>query len=135
MRRGSVHNFNGLGFWEKGERTMKSMRLTARRILGAVMTLAVVMALASPLRAQDDAGLYKAKCASCHAADGSGNTPVGTKLGVKAFNDPEVAKHSDAEWTEITKKGKGKMPSYDGKLTDDQIKTLVKYMRGLAKAK
>jgi cytochrome c6 len=111
------------------------MKWTTHKILGAGMALALTMAVASPLRAQDDASLYKAKCASCHAADGSGNTPVGSKLGVKSLSDPEVAKHSDAEWDEITKKGKGKMPAYDGKLTDDQIKGLVKYMRGLAKAK
>jgi mono/diheme cytochrome c family protein len=28
-------------------------------------------------------------------------------------------------------KGKGRMPAYDGKLTDDQIKQLVKYIRSL----
>jgi cytochrome c6 len=107
-----------------------------KKILGAAAVLVFIMAAASPLRAQEDAAaLYKAKCASCHAADGSGSTPVGTKLGVKAFSDPEVVKHPDAEWIETTKKGKGKMPAYDGKLTDDQIKTLVKYMRGLAKGK
>jgi mono/diheme cytochrome c family protein len=54
---------------------------------------------------------------------------------VKAFSDPEVAKSSDAAWIEATKKGKGKMPAYDGKLTDDQIKDLVTFIRGLAKGK
>jgi cytochrome c6 len=103
-------------------------------VLSAIFTLAIVFS--SRAAAQDDAAaLYKAKCASCHAADGSGDTPVGKKLGVKAFNAPDVAKNSDAAWTEATKKGKGKMPAYEGKLTDDQIKELVKYMRGLAKGK
>ncbi len=111
------------------------MKCILHKFLHAGLILAVMMTLASPLRAQDDAALYKSKCASCHAADGSGNTPIGTKLGVKALSDPEVAKHSDAEWAEFTKKGKGKMPAYDGKLTDDQIKGLVKYMRTLAKGK
>lgn len=110
---------------------MKQMR---RKILGAGVVL-IAMAFASPLGAQDNAALYKSKCAACHAADGSGNTPVGTKLGVKSFSDPEVGKHSDATWAEITKKGKGKMPAYDGKLTDDQIASLVKYIHGLAKSK
>jgi mono/diheme cytochrome c family protein len=111
------------------------MKCILHRLLHAGLVLALIIALTSPLRAQDDAALYKAKCASCHAADGSGNTPAGTKLGVKAFSDPEVVKHSDAQWTGFTKKGKGKMPAYEGKLTEDQINALVKYMRTLAKAK
>ena len=52
-------------------------------------------------------------------------------MGVKSFTDPDVAKNTDQSWFEATKKGKGKMPGYDGKLTDDQINDLVKYIRGL----
>lgn len=112
------------------------MKRSIYRLLYGSLALAVMLTLTSPLRAQDDAAaLYKSKCVSCHAADGSGNTPVGTKLGVKSVNDPEMAKQSDAEWIDVTKKGKGKMPAYDGKLTDGQIKGLVTYMRSLAKGK
>ena len=50
---------------------------------------------------------------------------------MKDFHSPDVAKMSDAELIEATKKGKGKMPGYEGKLTDDQIKGLVKYIRSL----
>ncbi|HTC93201.1 MAG TPA: cytochrome c [Terriglobales bacterium] len=77
------------------------------------------------------AALYKTKCQACHGADGTGNTPAGKKLGVKDIHSPEVAKMSDTELFDITKKGKDKMPSYDKKLTDDQIKDLVKYLRSL----
>ena len=31
----------------------------------------------------------------------------------------------------LTREGKNKMPVYKGKLTDDQIKDLVKYIRSL----
>jgi len=109
------------------------MRLNARKLILVILCLFVSAALCTSAIAQDNAALYKTKCASCHAADGSGNTPVGTKLGVKSFAAPEVAKHTDAEWTDITKKGQGKMPSYDGKLSDDQIKDLIKFCRGLVK--
>lgn len=82
--------------------------------------------------AQDDAAaLYKAKCQVCHGADGKGDTPAGQKLGVKDFHSPEVARMSDAELIEAIQKGKGKMPGYEGKLTPDQIKALVKYVRSL----
>jgi cytochrome c6 len=101
-----------------------------------LMKLAVIAALlalgAAGALAQDDpAGLYKSKCQACHGPDGKGDTPVGQKLGVKDFHSPEVAKMSDTELFEITKNGKGKMPSYNGKLTDDQIKALLKYIRTL----
>lgn len=82
-------------------------------------------------RAEDTAALYKAKCAACHGPDGKGDTAAGKKLGVKDFHSPEVAKMSDAELFDITKKGKDKMPAYDKKLTDDQIKDLIKYIREL----
>src|SRR5215813_15276790 len=83
--------------------------------------------------AQDTAALYKSKCAVCHGADGAGDTTMGKKLGVKDFRSPEVSKLSDTELFDITKKGKNKMPAYDKKLTDDQIKDLVKYIRSLGK--
>ncbi len=77
----------------------------------------------------DVAALYKSKCQGCHGADGTGSTPMGKKLAARDFHDPEVKKQSDEELFEITKKGKGKMPAYDKKLTDQQMKDLVKYVR------
>ena len=58
---------------------------------------------------------------------------AGKKLAVKDFTSPEVQKQSDAELLEVAKKGKAKMPAYGGKLTDNQLTELIKYMRGLAK--
>lgn len=109
--------------------------LTNKNVIALAASFVLALAMSTSAAAQDTAALYKAKCASCHAADGSGDTPVGKKLGVKAFSDPEVAKSTDAAWMDATKKGKGKMPAYEGKLTDDQIKDLVKFMRGLSKGK
>jgi len=96
-----------------------------------VMVAALFALSATVARAQDDAAsLYKAKCQACHGADGKGS-PVGQKMGVRDFHSPEVAKESDADLFTITKDGKNKMPKFDGKLTDDQIKSLVKYIRSL----
>ena len=99
--------------------------------LGLMILSIALVASTTCAYAQDDvAALYKSKCQACHGPDGKG-TPVGTKIGVKDFQAPEVAKLSDADLFTITKKGKDKMPAYDGKLTDDQIKALVKYVRSL----
>ena len=89
---------------------------------------------ANPCLAQNSAAdLYKSKCQMCHAADGSGNTPAGQKLKAHPFNSPDVMKQSDAELTAIIKKGKNKMPAFDGKLTDAQITDLVAYIHTLQK--
>ncbi len=96
--------------------------------LSAVLCLA---ALAAPSFGQSAAVLYKSKCAMCHGTDGKGATPMGPKIGVRDFKSPVVAKETDAEMFTLTKDGKNKMPAYKGKLTGDQIKELVKYIRTL----
>jgi mono/diheme cytochrome c family protein len=104
---------------------MKSL-LMRTVVVAATFTLGVAGA-----RAEDVAALYKSKCAACHGAGGKGDTPAGKKLGAMDLHSPEVAKMSDTELFDITKKGKEKMPAYDKKLTDDQIKELIKYVRSL----
>ena len=98
-----------------------------------IRILAVAIAVAgmtAPLLADDAAALYKSKCQACHGADGKPSA-AGEKMGAKDFHAPDVAKMSDADLVKVTKEGKGKMPKYDGKLTDDQIKQLIKYIRSL----
>jgi cytochrome c6 len=100
---------------------------------GAIALAAVLACgITTSAYAQDDAAaLYKSKCAACHGADGKGDTVMGKKLEVKDFHAPECVKESDADFFKVVKEGKGKMPAYDKKLTDDQIKSLIKYVRTL----
>jgi mono/diheme cytochrome c family protein len=99
--------------------------------ISSIMILGLLAATALPVVAQDTPeALYKSKCQVCHGAEGKGS-PAGQKMGAKAFSDPSVAKQSDDELIATTKEGKGKMPAYDGKLSDQQIKDLVKYIRTL----
>ncbi len=100
-----------------------------KKLLSGLILLGLFMA-ARPALADDAAALYKSKCQVCHGADGKGS-PSGQKIGVKDFSSPEVQKLTDADLFDATKKGKGKMPAYDKKLTDDQIKQLVTYIRSL----
>jgi len=97
-----------------------------------ILLVAGVVALATSAIAQDAAGTYKAKCAMCHGADGKGS-PIGLKMGAHDFTSADVQKQTDAQLTEIITKGKNKMPAYEGKLKDTEIKDLVAYIRGLAK--
>jgi len=104
------------------------------RNLSLACTLVLVVGVS--VRADDSASLYKTKCAVCHAADGSGSGPTGKALGVPDLRSDEVQKQTDAQLNDSIANGKGaKMPAYKGKLTDDQIKGLVAYIRELGKKK
>ncbi len=92
-----------------------------------------VSLVAAPAKADDAAATYKAKCAGCHAADGSGSSPAGKAMGVPDLRSDESQKKTDAQLIDVTTNGKGKMPAYKGKVTDDQIKGLVAYIRTLKK--
>lgn len=108
------------------------MTKTARFTLLAILLMFALPALAADPATEQ---LYKTKCAACHAADGTASTPAGKKLETRSFMLPEVMKAPDKEMVEITAKGKNKMPAFDKKLSDDQIKALVAYIRELQKAK
>jgi len=100
----------------------------------AVAILSVMAFSAMTLFAQGPgADTYKAKCAMCHAADGSGNTPAGKATKTPSFSSPEVMKKSTAELVEATKNGKGKMPAYSNKLSGAQITAVVAYIQTLQK--
>ena len=81
----------------------------------------------------DAAADYKTKCATCHGPDGKGDTAMGKTMKVKDLASADVQKQSDADITTIIEKGKKPMPGYEGKLTKDQIDSLVKYVRSLKK--
>ena len=98
-----------------------------------VLLLAGALVSGGPLQAQDAAALFKGKCAACHGADGSGNTPVGKNLKLRDLGSPDVQKQTDEQLTTIITAGKTPMPAYKDKLTGDQITQLVAYVRTLAK--
>jgi cytochrome c6 len=94
--------------------------------------LALLVTAAMPLAAAaDNAAVYKAKCAACHGADGAGQTTMGKKMNLRDLRSPEVQKQSNADLLKIITDGKGKMPGYKAKLSADELKGLVEYMREL----
>lgn len=98
-------------------------------VLGFVF---VVVASVST-RADDSGALFKAKCAACHGPDGKGETSMGKMMKLRDMSSEDVQKQTDAALTDIVTNGKGKMPAYKGKLSDDQIKQLVGFIRTLKK--
>jgi mono/diheme cytochrome c family protein len=105
------------------------------RIVAVGVTLLASIFLFSVTASAQDAGekTYKAKCASCHGADCKGATPAGKATKARDFCSDEVKKETDDEWTAIINKGKNKMPAYDKKLTEAELKGIVAYIRSLCK--
>lgn len=99
-----------------------------------LLILALALVLPAFSVAADSGGdLFATKCAACHAKDGSGSTTMGKNLKIRDLGSADVQKQSDKELQDIVTKGKGKMPSYSGKLSDAQINDLVKFIRTLKK--
>ena len=108
-----------------------AMRGMGKSMCAAIGVLFLVMGVTTAVRADDSADLFKQKCAQCHGPDGKGQNAMGRTLKCRDLSSADVQKQTDAELTEVTANGKGKMPAYKGKLSDDQIKGLVGFMRTL----
>lgn len=105
-----------------------------KNLIRASMVVLVFALVASTAFAADaGADLFKAKCASCHGATGAGDTAMGKSMKLKDLGSDEVQKQSDADLANVIAKGKKPMPAYEGKLTNDQIQDVVKYIRTLKK--
>lgn len=106
-----------------------------------MILIAAVLGLAAALsaKAADAKENYDNLCAKCHGAEGKGDTKMGQKLGCKDFTDAKVqADMKDDAAAKAIKEGvkdaegKTKMKAYDT-LSDDEVKALVTYVRGLKK--
>jgi mono/diheme cytochrome c family protein len=102
--------------------------------------VAVIVLGSAGIGAAADAKMTWAQnCASCHGKDGSGNTTMGKKLGVKDYHDVKVqAAFSDAEAERAIKEGvktngKETMKPFGSKLSQPDIKALVAYIRSFRK--
>ena len=117
--------------------SVKGIKGLTIALLG-VTALAVVILFphhskATTAVAEDAAATFKAKCATCHASDGSGSTPVGKKLAVRDLRSADVQKQSNAQLAGVISKGKGKMPGFGKSLSGDQTNQLVVHIRSLKK--
>lgn len=75
--------------------------------------------------------LYDGTCAKCHTTSGVGEHHH-AKDGIPNFTDASWQQRTpDGELTEAIANGKGKhMPAFKAKITDDEIRLLVRYVRG-----
>ena len=109
-----------------------------RMILIAVVATMLTW-MGTPSHAADAKEVYDKSCAACHGKTGKGDTPAGKKAKVKDYTDAQVqAAMKDDEMFKAIKEGvkegdKVKMKGYADKLSDDDIKALIAYIRSFKK--
>jgi mono/diheme cytochrome c family protein len=104
-----------------------------------VLVVTVVIATPVALLATDAKTNWANNCAQCHGASGKGDTKMGKMLNAMDLTDPKKqSSFTDAKATAaikdgIKQNGKTTMKAFGGKLSDDEIKALVVYVRSLKK--
>jgi len=104
-----------------------------KTVLKAGFAILIFALVFSTWALADGADIFKAKCAMCHGPDGAGKTAMGQKFNLRDLGSADVQKQSDADLNGIITNGKDKMPSYNGKLSADDISSVVKFIRTLKK--
>ena len=115
------------------------MRIQAGMVAAATALTLAAGAMAADKPATADK-VYAKQCAGCHAKDGTGNPKMVKTLKVELADlnlvDEPTQKKADAELIKTVTDGLNKkMPSFAKKLTADQIKEIVAFVRSLAKPK
>lgn len=82
--------------------------------------------------AGDPRALYDKKCAECHGKDGQSHTFRGKHTHSRDLSDSQWQDQvTDERIYNSIANGKGKMPAFSKKVTDDDINSLVTFVRGL----
>lgn len=98
--------------------------------LTAVLLAAAPAVCAADARSES----FQTNCSVCHGDDGRGQTEEGKKKGARDLTNAKWQdKVDDARMIRSITKGHDKMPSFEKKLSADEIKALVAEVRTLAK--
>jgi mono/diheme cytochrome c family protein len=99
----------------------------------AAGAMSLLLLLGLPATAEETGeSLFKSKCAMCHGPDGAGKTKMGETLKIPDLHSADAQKKSDDELNTVIAKGKEKMPSYESKLSKEQIAKLVAFAKLVA---
>ncbi|SRR6266446_9123999 len=98
-----------------------------------LFVVSIVLANPGPDSAASSA-TFRTKCAMCHGQDGGGSE-VGKSMNVPDLRSPAIQKLPDSELAQVISNGKCGMPSFKNSLSEDQIHSLVSYIRALHQKK
>lgn len=102
------------------------MKKTIRN--ASVLALALSLAGAMSFAQSSGEATYKAKCQTCHGANGTPSAGMQKMMGVKPAS--EYKNLTVAQIETVVKNGKGKMKPVAG-LTDAQVKAVAEYFHTL----
>jgi len=115
---------------------MAAMKNRSRRVFALTVCWGIALVGGSVVGAAGGEELFGKHCASCHGKDGKARTPIARQLGVK---DLTQSKTSDGEIEKQVIEGKKdergnqKMPPFKDKLSPEEIKSLIEFVKGLRK--
>ena len=117
------------------------MNRAPRRILLVIFTVATAAGLSlftvfgagnTNEAAADAATIYNRQCVSCHGRDGRGRTRKGRQTHARDMTSPEWQDDvSDERLFNSINNGRGKMPAFRKKISENDIDALVAYVRRL----
>ena len=88
----------------------------------------------SPAKAKAAKKLFSQKCVKCHGSDGTGKTLFGQIAGATDLTDSKWQdKVDDKQIVNSITHGRGQMPSFEKKLSTEQITLLSNYVRSFRK--
>ena len=107
-------------------------------ILAALLAQAATPSPAPVVGQQTQQEIWDKRCTFCHGADGQSKTKKGRQYKAPNFTRARWQKHTtDDEIVEAITDGvkKTKMPSFKEKLSAEEIRSMVPFLRGFAKTK
>lgn len=106
----------------------------------ALLLSPVLLIPAFALAAVGANDVWMEHCSRCHGADGTANTKIGKKLKLSDYSSAAVqARMTDDDIYKATaegvfdEKGKERMPAYKEKLSEKEMRDLVKQVRAFKK--
>ena len=109
-----------------------------RRELSICFALLLLLSTVPAVAQNEGAEIYKKQCIKCHGEGGKGDGEAATLLGIPMGDltaKDAMAQHTDEDLLKIVTEGgraMGKsrvMAAFKGKLTEDQIKAVVAYVK------
>ncbi len=81
--------------------------------------------------------LYQSKCSTCHGAKGEGSAKFAKMMKVEEsklmLNSVATVKTADDMLLKALLQGRGRMPAFQGKITPDEAKQLIQYIKKFKK--
>ena len=109
-----------------------AIRITTITCFGILLSANTIGASSTPNQTSDTAQtVFKQRCSRCHGEDGRGDTEAAKTLKVKNLRSAAVQRLSNKQLASVIKEGKSNMPPFKYVMSDDEINSLVAYVRSL----